>query len=394
MPAPIPKWEQSPPSFIAIQRMTQDSLPIADANGIPFPETSIAAIDGGLRYRGYAIEELVENSNFPEVAFLIIRGELPSREQLADLQAVLSEAAALEPDLQAWIEQIPLNAPTIDVLRTAVSLIALDECHEDDATPEAAWDAVQRLLAQLPVLVAARYRLTHGGDLLPPRDDLSYAGNLLWLLTGHEPSSIAERATDALLILTAEHEFAPSTCAARVVASTRADFHSAVLAGMCAIKGVWHGGPGRQIIDILEAVSQPESAKTIVKAVLEQYERIPGFWHRVYRTSDPRAEILAPICRAVAESSGNEELEKVAVAIEGAVWDEQQILPSLDWPAARLLYYLGLDADLFVPIFVISRMVSWAAHYIEQLQMPQPIRPRGHYAGPPSRPFESLEERG
>jgi citrate synthase len=236
--------------------------------------------------------------------------------------------------------------------------------------------------------------LARGNKPLESRDDLSYAGNLLWLLTGREPSAIAERACDALLILTAEHEFAPSTCAARVVASTRADFHSAVIAGMCAIKGAWHGGPGRQIIDVMEAVGRPESAQTIVRAVLEQYERIPGFWHRVYRKSDPRAELLAPFCRKVAEETGRLRSEDVAMAIESAVWDEQQILPSLDWPAARLLHYLGLDADLFVPIFVISRMVSWAAHYIEQQQSPQPIRPRGIYAGPPNRPFESLDERG
>lgn len=357
-------------------------------------ETAIAAIDGGLRYRGYSIEELVEHSNFPEVAFLVVRGNLPSHEQLADLQAILTEAAVVEPDLISWIEQIPLNASAIDVLRTSVSLIALSECHDDDSSPGAAWDIVQRLLAQLPVLVAARYRLARGSSILESRDDLSYAGNLLWLLTGSEPSPTAERACDALLILTAEHEFAPSTCAARVVASTRADFHSAVIAGMCAIKGAWHGGPGRQIIDILDAVGQPDAAQTIVRAVLEQYERIPGFWHRVYRTSDPRAELLAPFCRDVAEESGQETIEAVAVAIEAAVWEEQQILPSLDWPAARLLHYLGLDADLFVPIFVISRLVSWAAHYIEQQQSPQPIRPRGSYSGPANRAFEGLDERG
>lgn len=374
--------------------MNEESPSLAGPRGLPVPETAIAAIDGGLRYRGYSIEELVEHSNFAEVAFLVVRGELPSHEQLADFQAILTEAAEPEPDLLEWIERIPLNAPAIDVLRTAVSLIALSECSEDEFAPGAAWDTVQRLLAQLPVLVAARYRLTRCQQPVRSRDDLSFAGNLLWLLTGREPSPSSERACDALLILTAEHEFAPSTCAARVVASTRADFYSAVIAGMCAIKGAWHGGPGRQIIDILEAVEKPEAAKSIVSAVLEQYERIPGFWHRVYRTSDPRAELLAPFCRAVAEENGRNQTEQVASAIEAAVWDQQEILPSVDWPAARLLHYLDLDADLFVPIFVISRMVSWAAHYVEQQSSRQPIRPRGTYAGPPNRPFESLEERG
>lgn len=374
--------------------MTNETPNLAGANGMPFSETSVSSIGDGLRYRGYAIEELVDQSNFLEVAFLVVHGDLPSHEQLADLQAILTEASILEPDLLAWVERIPLNASAIDVLRTGVSLIALADSHEDESNPAIVWDFTQRLLAQLPYLIAARHRIARGEKLLDSRDDLSYAGNLLWLLTGREPTAAAERACDALLILTAEHEFAPSTCAARIVASTRSDFHSAVIAGMSAIKGAWHGGPGRQIIDILEAVGRPESARLIVRAVLEQYERIPGFWHRVYRTSDPRAELLAPFCRKVAEEKGRLRSEDIAQAVESAVWDEQQILPSLDWPAARLLHYLDLDADLFVPIFVTSRMISWAAHYIEQQQSPQPIRPRGTYAGAPNRTFETLDERG
>lgn len=374
--------------------MTHQTTRLDGDKGMPFSETSICAIGEELLYRGYAIEELVQHSNFLEVAYLVIQGELPTHEQSADLQAVMTEAAVLDSDLLAWIERIPLNVSAIDVLRTAVSLIAQLEAHDDEAHPPAVWDCVQRLLAQLPYVMAVRYRMTHGQKQVEWRDDFSYAGNLLWLLTGREPTPTEERACDALLILNAEHEFAPSTCAVRVVASTRADFHSAVIAGLCAIKGAWHGGPGRQIIDILEAVGQPESAHGIVRAVLEQYERIPGFWHRVYRKSDPRAELLAPHCRKVAEEARRIGLEDVAAAIESAVWDEQQILPSVDWPAARLLHYLNLDADLFVPVFAISRMVSWAAHFVEQQQSPQPIRPRGAYAGPDSRPFETLDERG
>lgn len=374
--------------------MSQSLPSQAHGNGHPVPETSIASLDGGLRYRGYSIEELVEQSNFLEAAALLIHGELPTQEQLADMQAVLSEASVLEPDLLAWIERIPLNAPAIDVLRTAVNLIALADAYDDESHPAAVWDLLQRLLAQLPLVIAARNRIAHGLDLLESRDDLSYAGNLLWLLTGREATPTAERACNAFLILSAEHEFAPSTYVARIVASTRSDFHSAIIAGLCAIKGIWHGGPGRQIIDILEAVGRPEAAPAIVHAVLEQYERLPGFWHRVYRTSDPRAELLTPFCHELAEERGQPNLEEIAAAIEGAVWEEQQILPSLDWPAARLLHYLGLDADLFVPLFTISRMVGWAAHYIEQQQSPQTIRPRGTYAGPPVREFEALDERG
>lgn len=373
--------------------MSEESPPTS-GRGLPISETGIAAIDGALSYRGYPVEELVEDSTFAEVAFLLVRGELPTHEQFADFQALLTEASDLEPDLFAWMEQIPLNATAIDVLRSSVGLLAMSEFEDDESTWGTTWDAVQRLLAQLPVLLAARYRFTRGLSRMDARDDLSYAGNLLWMLTGTDPVPVAERALDALLILSAEHEFAPSTCVARIVASTRADFHSAVIAALSAIKGAWHGGPGRQIIDIVEAVGRPEAAPTIVHAVLEQYERIPGFWHRVYRSSDPRAEMLAPHCRRVADEFNFVAMEQVAAAVESAVWDEQQILPSLDWASARLLHYLNLDADLFVPIFAISRMVSWAAHFIEQQQSPQPIRPRGIYTGPSQRPFVSLHERG
>ena len=357
-------------------------------------ETAIASIDRGLHYRGYPIGELVEHSNFLETAFTIVQGELPSQEQLADMQAVMSEAAVLENDIESWIERLPLNVPAIDVMRTGVSLLALSDAYEEEISANDVWETLQRLLAQLPLMIAARHRMARSLEPIEFRDDLSYAGNLLWGLTNREPTPLMERALDAFLVLSAEHELTPSTYVARVVASTRSDFLSAVIAGICTIKGVWHGGPGRQAIDILEAIEAPEAAPSIVRAVLKQYERLPGFWHRVYRTSDPRSELLRPLCREVAAEVGQLSMEEVSAAIELAVWDEQQILPSFDWPAARLLHYLGVDADLFVPLFAISRTVGWAAHFIEQQQTPQPIRPRAAYVGHTERSFLPLSERG
>ncbi len=357
-------------------------------------ESAIASVEGGLYYRGYSIEELVEQSCFLETAFLVVKGDLPSQEQLADTQAVMNEAAVLEDDVLAWIERLPLNVPAIDIVRTGVSLLALTDVYEEELSANDVWETLQRLLAQLPLMIAARHRMARGLDPVEFRSDLSYSGNLLWSLTNREPTSLAERALDAFLILGAEHELAPSTYVARIVASTRSDFLSAVIAGICTIKGIWHGGPGRQAIDILEAVETPGAAPSIVRAVLKQYERLPGFWHRVYRTSDPRSELLVPFCRDVAAEVSMLSMEEVAGAIETAVWDEQQILPSFDWPSARLLHYLGLDSDLFVPLFVISRSVGWAAHFNEQQQTPQPIRPRATYVGPEPRPFQPLSERG
>lgn len=374
--------------------MTYAAVPTPPRNQSPDRETSISCIDGGLSYRGYAIDELVEQSSFLETTYLIVKGDLPSQEQLADMHSVMSEAAVLDDDVVLWIERLPLNVPSIDVLRTAVSLLALSDAYEEEMSGNDVWETLQRLLAQFPLMIAARHGIVRGLDPVNFREDLSYAGNLLWSLTNREPTPLAERAFDAFLILSAEHELTPSTYAARIVGSTRSDFLSAVIAGICTIKGIWHGGPGRQAIDILEAVEVPGAAASIVHAVLKQYERLPGFWHRVYQTSDPRSELLRPLCREVAAEVGMLPMEEVASAIEAAVWDEQQILPSFDWPATRLLHYLGLDSDLFVPLFVVSRAVGWAAHFIEQQQTPQPIRLRANYIGPATRQFLPLSERG
>ena len=374
--------------------MSQAELPTPSREGFLNGETAITSLNGGLFYRGYQIGDMVAESNFLETAFAIVHGDLPSQEQFADMQAVMTESSVLDGDIAAWIDRLPLNVPAIDVLRTGICLLALSDAYEEELSTHDVWETLQRLLAQLPLMIAARHRISRSLEPIEHRDDLSYAGNLLWYLNGNEPTALAERALDAFLILSAEHEFTPSTHVARVVASTRSDFLSAVIAGICAIKGVWHGGPGRQAIDILEAVESPAAAQSIVHAVLKQYERMPGFWHRVYRTSDPRSELLRPLCRELAAATGMLAMEDVADAIEAAVWEEQQILPSFDWPAARLLHYLGVDADLFGPLFVVSRTVGWAAHFIEQQLTPQPIRPRGTYNGPSERPFLPLSERG
>ena len=374
--------------------MTRASVPIPVRDGFPEPLTAISSIDDGLSYRGYSAEELVEHSTFLETAFLVVNGELPSLEQFADMQAVLSEGSVLDGDIARWIERLPLNAPAIDALRTGISLLALSDVYEEELCSNEVWDTFQRLLAQMPLMIAARHRISRGLELTEYREDLSYAGNLLWGLTDREPTPLAERALDAFLILSAEHELTPSTFTARVVASTRSDYLSAAIAGICAIKGVWHGGPGRQVIDILEAVEIPGAASSIVAAVLKKFERLPGFWHRVSRTSDPRSEIILPYCRELSTEVGMAGMESVATAIEAAVWDLQQILPSFDWPAARLLHYLGLDSDLFVPLFTIGRSVGWAAHFIEQQQSPQPIRLRATYVGRTNCPYVPLTERG
>lgn len=362
--------------------------------GLSIGDTAISSLDDGLSFRGYAIEELAAQAHFLEVACLLVRGELPSEEQLADLQAVLNDRAHIDPSVMKWLGTIPLSVPTVDVLRTAISLFSHDDRHAEGHLSTQVFPIFQRLLAQLPVVVAARHRLAQKKRLIEPRDDLSYAGNLLWMLGGADPSPIAERAVDVLLLLASEHEFTPSTFAVRMVASTRSDLYSAIIAGISAFKGQWHGGAGQQILQTLFAVKEAPQASTWVAQAVQKQGRIPGFWHRVYLEDDPRAAILKQHCVAVAEETGHSRWEEVAASIEAAVHQEQGVTPSVDWPAARLLFYLGLDSDQFIPMFVLSRLTGWTAHFLEQLQEPLPIRPRSRYIGPARRVFLPISERG
>lgn len=360
----------------------------------PVGESAISSLDAGLQYFGYPLEDLVAEASFLEVAHLLLHGDLPNREQLADTQASWVEQPELEPDVARWLETVPLHIPLADVLRTGLSLLTQDDPRRGEATPIAVWQTLLRLQAQLPLLIAGRIRLLHGRPLLPLRDDLTYAGNLYWLLREREPSAVAEQALDVLLICCAEHEFSPATYAVRLAASVRADFSAALPAGLAVIRGALHGGLSQQVAGVYDLLQSPAAAEMWAQATLQKQARLPGFWHRVYRAADPRAEVLAPLCRELAEETGQASLEDVAAAIEHVVWDEQQVHPAVIWPAMRILKHLEFDAELAVPLFCLSRMTGWAAHYLEQARNTRPLRPRARYVGPPVRRYLSPEERG
>ncbi len=362
--------------------------------GVIAGETAISTIEGGLRYRGYAIEELARDATFGEVAYLLLYGELPNQEQLADFQAILAESADVPAPLLEFLREIPLNAPLMDVLRTGVSALAHFDLQPTDLTPEATRAQATRLLARIPVLLAARYREVHGET--PPTVDteMPFAASLLQALTGRQPSSLEERAMDVSLILYAEHEYNASTFTARVVTSTGSDLYSAVTAAIGALKGPLHGGANERVMDVLNEVGTPENAEKWVRQALKQKRRIMGFGHRVYKQGDPRAEILRDYCRQLAESRGDLRLEQIAETIERVVAEQKGLYPNLDWPSARLYHYLGLEVELYTPLFVVSRVVGWSAHVIEQMQHNRLIRPRSRYTGPPPRSFVPLAERG
>ncbi|HVW02613.1 MAG TPA: citrate/2-methylcitrate synthase [Planctomycetaceae bacterium] len=362
--------------------------------GVIAGETAISTIAGGLQYFGYSITDLAEGATFEEVAWLLLHGELPSEEQLADFRAILAESSSVSPAIIEFLRAIPADVSSMDVLRTGISALAHFDPQVGDNSPAADLAKSQRLLAQIPILIAARHRIRHGQPVLQPQPEMSLAANLLYLITGKEPTAAHERAMDVSLILYAEHEYNASTFTARVVTSTMADMHSAIVAAVGALKGPLHGGANERVLEVLEEVGSPDRAEQWVRQALAEKRRIMGFGHRVYKDGDPRARILKDHCARLAAEAGDTSLERTAEIIEQRVRGEKGLPPNLDWPSARLYHYLGLPVDLFTPLFVASRVTGWCAHVMEQAANNRLIRPRARYIGPAERTFEPLSERG
>ena len=388
------------PNFIhglqlLLQRVQMDDQQyFPGLEGVIAGETAVSTVEGSLQYRGYSIEELAQSATFLETAYLLLYGELPNHEHLADFQSIVSECAEVDPSILRFFGEIPMHVGGMDALRTGISALGNFDPQADEEGRDANIAKAIRLLAQIPILIAARYRQSRGLPLVEPDPQLSYAGNLLRLITGKEPSALDEKAMDVSLILYAEHEFNASTFTARVVTSTQSDLYSAVSAAVGALKGPLHGGANERVMEVLQEVGSAKNAEAWVRDALSKKRRIMGFGHRVYKTGDPRADVLKTYCAQLAREAGDGELEEIADTIEAIVRSEKGLPPNLDWPSARLYHYLGLEVELYTPLFVASRVVGWAAHIIEQAENNRLIRPRSRYIGPEPRTFVPLSNRG
>jgi 2-methylcitrate synthase/citrate synthase II len=361
--------------------------------GVIAGETAISTIAGGLQYRGYLIEDLAEHATFEEVSYLLLHGAPPQSAALAEYRERIAASATIPAPLVELLGKIPAGVPMMDILRTGASALAHwdpDTAHGDHA---ANLRKAEHLLAQLPVVMAARYRLAHGKKPVAYDRSLSLAANVLWMLFEKRPTERLVKAMDVSLILYAEHEYNASTFAARVVSSTLSDMHSAIAAAIGALKGPLHGGANEAVMEVLREVGTAERAEAWIRQALAQKRRIMGFGHRVYKTGDPRAAYLRTLCGQLAAETGNEDMEKMAETIESIVQSEKKLPPNLDWPSARLYYYMGLDIDLYTPLFVLSRVTGWSAHVIEQLDNNRLIRPRARYTGPESKRWPAADKR-
>lgn len=362
--------------------------------GVIAGETAISTVTGGLRYRGYPVVELAEKSTFDEVAYLLLHGELPTRSQLSEMQKRLAAAQKLPAVLSDLLKKLPNDAIPMDVLRTGVSILAHYEAELEDNSKAANLRKAERLLAQIPLIIAEYYRATKGQTPVPPDPELGFAANLVFMMRGTPPGALDAKAFDVSLILYAEHEFNASTFAARVVCSTESDLHGSITAAIAALKGRLHGGANEKVMAMLLASGGPDKAEAWIRSALARKEKVMGFGHRVYKHGDVRAKVLKEYAIQAAQRAGTTQWETAAEIIEKVLETEKNLFPNLDWPAGRLYHALGLDVPLYTPFFVASRVTGWAAHVIEQMENNRIIRPRGRYTGPEEKHVKPIEQRG
>ena len=366
--------------------------------GVVAGETAISTVGksgAGLTYRGYAIEDLAARGTYEECAYLLIHGELPGAEQLAAYRQRLAAGQVLSVGLRGALELLPASCHPMDVLRTACSFIGAEAPAGDDATAYGGVAAIRaqadRLLAALPGALLYQHAFaTRGVRLDPASGEHSLAAHFLHLLHaagGPAPAAEQLAALDAALILYAEHEFNASTFAARVVASTLSDFHSAMTAGIAALRGPLHGGANEAAMALIERFHAPDEAERVVLEMLARRELIMGFGHRVYRDSDPRSPVVKEWAQRLAATPEQKLQFTVAQRIETVMRGAKGLFPNLDFYSALVFHFCGIPTPLFTPVFVISRVAGWAAHFIEQRENNRLIRPTADYTGPEPRPL-------
>lgn len=367
--------------------------------GVTALDTELSFIDGQkgeLIYRGYDIRDLAQNASFEETAYLLWKGELPTQSELDELNRQLREARPVHPDLLDHLRHhTPKDANPMAAMRTALSMLAAYDDEADVMEPEANYRKAVRITAKLPTLVAAFDRIRKGKDPIAPTQEGSTAYDFLYMLNGEEPGPAAQQIMDAALVLHAEHGLNASTFTARVIGATLSDMYSAVVGAMGALKGPLHGGANIEVMKTLLALDESgETAQEFVDRKLANKEKIMGIGHRVYKTLDPRAVILRDMLSGLSEEKGETKWLEMSDTIRQTVVDRKGLDANVDFYSASVYYLLGIETDLYTPIFAISRMTGWTAHLLEQWQDNRLIRPRAEYVGPKGKTVAPVAERG
>jgi len=358
--------------------------------------TAICDLDGKagvLRYYGIDIHELAKYSTFEETLYLLWHGKLPTQSELDLLKGQLAENRAVDHHIIAMMHDFPRRATPMEVLRTAVSALAMYDPEYGDSSREANVRKAIRLTAKIPTIVASEERIRNGKDVLSPRTDCGHAANFLYMFKGEMPDAYTTRVMDIALILHADHELNASTFAARVTAATLANMYAAITSAIGALSGPLHGGANEQVMRMLLEIDDPSRAADFVHQKLERHEKVMGFGHRVYRTEDPRATHLRQLSRELGERTGNMKWFNISQAVEKYMNEERHINANVDFYSASVYYYLGWPIDMFTPIFAVSRIAGWTAHVLEQYAHNRLIRPRAEYTGPRDVRYVPIDQR-
>ena len=367
--------------------------------GVIAGESALCLVDegeSGLLYRGYRIGDLAEYSTFEEVAYLLLFGDLPTARQLKDFSSQVAQQAFLPRPVVAFLESVPKGSHPMDVLRTGVSILGMTDGDAGLSTTDANIQKAIRLLAQIPLLISAADRISAGRPVISRHPELSFAENLLYLLTGrtgNDRTRAMARVLDVSLTLYAEHEFNASTFSARVTASTMTDLHAAITSAIGTLKGPLHGGANEAVAQMFVEIGCAAKAEGWVQEALASKRRIMGFGHRVLKHGDARSDIIQRHAEALSRICGDHRWYEIATAVEGVMRDEKGLHPNLDFYTAAAYLLMELPQALYTPVFVCSRITGWCAHVIEQQSHNRLMRPRAAYTGPPKREYLPLDRR-
>ena len=364
--------------------------------GIVVDETEVSKVMpeiNSLTYRGYAAQDLCAKCKFEEVAYLILNGELPNKIQLKKFEKEERKERKLSKTILDDIKRFPKKAHPMDVARTAVSIMGLEDKETKDNSPKANMRKVMRIFAKTPVALAAFYRTRKGKKIIPPKNNLSFSENFFHMCFGKVPNKEIVKAFDVSLILYAEHSFNVSTFTARTITSSLSDIHGAITGAIASLKGPLHGGANEEVMHMMNKIKKPENAYKWINKALDNKDVVMGFGHRVYKSGDSRVPTMREYFGKVAKIKKDKKFEKIYDIVEKVMIERKDIHPNVDYPTGPTYHLMGFDTDFFTPIFVISRITGWSAHIIEQHAANKLIRPLASYKGSQHRKVIQLNQR-
>ena len=364
--------------------------------GIVVDETEVSKVMpeiNSLTYRGYAAQDLCKYCRFEEVAYLILNKDLPNTIQLRKFEKEEKDNRDLSKDLYSIIKKMPKKSHPMDVARTAVSIMGLEDKETTDSSSDANMRKAIRILAKTPTALAAFYRLRKGKKIIKPKKNLNIAENFFYMCFGKVPQKEIVKAFDVSLILYAEHSFNVSTFTARTITSSLSDIHGAITGAIASLKGPLHGGANEEVMHMMNKIKKPENALKWINNALKNKEVVMGFGHRVYKSGASRVPTMRKYFGKVAKIKKDKKFEKIYDIVEKVMIDRKNIHPNVDYPTGPTYHLMGFDTDFFTPIFVISRITGWSAHIMEQHSANKLIRPLASYKGSQHRKVVPINQR-